>query len=148
MAEKKNPLGATGETVAANVERLRQQRNLSYAELSRRLEAAGRPIPTLGLRKIESKERRVDVDDLVVLATVFEVAPLALLMPQSSERAQEVHVSGRSDTAIQIFQWLRGDALPNAYEDPAKQFQFMIDSRPRWAVSEVLRKEDPNRGDD
>jgi hypothetical protein len=54
---------------------------MTFVELSERLSAAGRPIPVLGLRRIERGERRVDVDDLVALAVVFGVSPERLLRP-------------------------------------------------------------------
>lgn len=52
-----------------------------YAELSRKLAEMGREIPPLGLRRIETGERRVDVDDLVALALALDLSPLALLLP-------------------------------------------------------------------
>jgi transcriptional regulator with XRE-family HTH domain len=79
MSEKKNPLGPTGETVRENVIRLRG--GMQYKELAERLVAIGRPIPALGLRRIEAGERRVDADDLVALAVAFGVSPLTLLLP-------------------------------------------------------------------
>lgn len=82
--ERKNPLSATGRTVQANVRRLREAENLSYAELSRRLEAIGRRISELGLRRIEGGDRRVDADDLMALAVALDVSPIALLMPETT----------------------------------------------------------------
>lgn len=69
MSEPREPvnLGATGELVRANVRRIRTARGLTYAELSRRLERIGRPIAPLGLTRIETGFRRVDVDDLIAL---------------------------------------------------------------------------------
>lgn len=66
-------IGPLGETVAANIKRLRRERKLTYIELSERMSAAGRPIPVLGLRRIERLERHVDVDDLAAFTTVFRV---------------------------------------------------------------------------
>jgi hypothetical protein len=43
--------------------------------------AAGRPIPPLGISRIEALARRVDADDLVTLAAIFEVEPAILLAP-------------------------------------------------------------------
>ena len=78
--EPKNPLGSTGLAVAANVKRLRESQNLTYAELSRRLlDDAKRHIPTLGLRHIEAQKRRVDADDLAALSSVLGVGMLELL---------------------------------------------------------------------
>lgn len=110
MAEKRNPLGLTGETVRANVERLRTKQNLGYAQLSRKLDEVGRPIPDLGLRRIESGDRRVDVDDLVALAIAFGVSPAALLMPELSTVADDdlVTVTGwhKPITATVVWDWL------------------------------------------
>lgn len=94
MAGKKNEVAATGRAVAANVKRLREEQNLGYAELSRRLdEQADRDIPPLGLRRIESHERRVDADDLVALAVALSVSPLTLLMPDTPHAADIVTVN-------------------------------------------------------
>ncbi|WP_205754732.1 helix-turn-helix domain-containing protein [Pseudarthrobacter sp. NamE5] len=79
MSDKKNPLGPTGETVRRNFVRLRG--GMQYKELAERLAKIGRPIPALGLRRIEAGERRVDADDLVALAVAFDVSPLTLLLP-------------------------------------------------------------------
>lgn len=84
MAAKKIDLGGTGETVKENVKRLRG--GMQYKELSERLAELGRPIPPLGLRRIEAGERRVDVDDLMALAVAFDVSPLALLLPRDGSR--------------------------------------------------------------
>lgn len=74
-------LGDAGHSVRQNVRILRQQRRLTFAELSRQLSALERPIPVLGLRRIETGTRRVDVDELVAFGAVFGVAPAALLEP-------------------------------------------------------------------
>jgi transcriptional regulator with XRE-family HTH domain len=65
--------------VAENIRRLRAMRVMTYVALSRRLAVIGRPIPVLGLRRIEQGERRVDADDLVALAEVLGVEPVQLL---------------------------------------------------------------------
>lgn len=75
---KRGPLAAQ---VARSVRRLRAQKSMTYAELSDRLSQLGRPIPVLGLSRLESGERRVDVDDLAALAVVFSVEPWSLTQP-------------------------------------------------------------------
>jgi transcriptional regulator with XRE-family HTH domain len=67
--------------VMANVEKLRRSNKLTYKELSGRLERLGRPIPVLGLSRLERGERRVDVDDLVALALALDTTPNRLLLP-------------------------------------------------------------------
>src|ERR1700682_3199392 len=109
-AEKRNPLGPTGETVRANIQRLREARNLGYAKLYRKLEEIGRPIPELGLRRIESGTRRVDVDDLMALAAALDVSPATLLMPDTTQEEWEtttVEATGQPEgvTAQQLWMW-------------------------------------------
>lgn len=87
---KKNPLGPIGENVRLNVARYRAERGLSYTRLSDRLANAGRPIPTLGLARLEKGERRVDADDLVALAEALEVTVEHLLAPQATGDAGRV----------------------------------------------------------
>ncbi|MFD3425271.1 helix-turn-helix domain-containing protein [Nocardia fluminea] len=84
----------TGKTVAANIARHRKDRRLSYAELSRKLTELGRPIPTLGLRKIESDERRVDVDELLALSVALDAPPADLLLPHDVDKDAKVEASG------------------------------------------------------
>lgn len=93
MAGKEIRLGPAGEQVRANVKRLRG--HMSYAELSRELERVGRPIPPLGLKRIEEGERRVDVDDLVALAEVFgQEHPGRLLEDLDMPRGEWLDVLG------------------------------------------------------
>ena len=74
-------VGSTGDVVRQNVRTLREQRKMTYVELTETLDTLGRPIPVLGLRRLEAGERRVDVDDLIALAEVFGVTPSVLLEP-------------------------------------------------------------------
>jgi len=54
---------------------------MTYTELAARLADLGCPIPVLGLRRIEQRKRRVDVDELAALARALGTSPLALLFP-------------------------------------------------------------------
>lgn len=77
--------GPTGSLLAKNLTRLRIERRLNFAELSRATEAAGNYIPVIGLRRIEDEGRRVSVDDLLTFAAVYEVAIADLLLPETEE---------------------------------------------------------------
>ncbi|MGO9079900.1 MAG: helix-turn-helix domain-containing protein [Streptosporangiaceae bacterium] len=66
----------------ANLEHRRRVSGLTYKEVSDRSREIGRPIPALGLSRIEKGNRRVDVDDLVALAIVLESSPVELLEPR------------------------------------------------------------------
>lgn len=105
MSERKISLGGTGETVLGNVKRLRG--GMQYKELAERLATIGRPIPTLGLRRIEAGERRVDADDLVALAVVFGVSPLTLLLPPDGSKFTSSPLTGVADREVSHnTQWL------------------------------------------
>ena len=82
----KRPLGPTGETVRANITRLRAFRRLGSTELSEKLKDLGKRISPLGLRRIENGARRVDTDDLFALAVALGVAPVTLLIPNACKR--------------------------------------------------------------
>lgn len=111
--------------------KFREQRRLGYAELSRKLAEMGREIPPLGLRRIESGERRVDVDDLVALALALDVSPLALLLPTDTIRLVPY---GRSWEAETIWMWATGSQALPGNEDA---LIFLRDSNPLTDWSQV-----------
>lgn len=125
MAGKELALGAIGKNMATNLRRLRGE--MTYAELSRRLEALDRPIPPLGLRRMEAGERRADVDDLMALALVLGVSPLALLLPcgEQDEGAEVGNMSFRHD---ELWQWAMGDRPLGGVD----RRRFRADSLPSW----------------
>lgn len=111
MTEKKGmkriDLGPTGERVAEQVARLRDEKNLTYAGLEQRLESGGHKIPALGLRRIEAKARNVSVDDLTALAVALEVSPLTLLLPLHGDE-QPNSVTGVQGEVGSNVLWLWG----------------------------------------
>lgn len=127
-------LGPIGEQVAENVRRLRGA--MSYRELSERLEALGRPIPVLGLSRIESKARRVDADDLVALALALDVTPVRLLLPPQTSEAGDEPVQLTPEVArgwTAAWRWATGDQpLVDGDED-----------RPFSEVREFIRRNRP-----
>lgn len=135
-AVKRNPLGPTGEAVRANFKRLREAKNLSYAGIARMLEEIKRPIPELGVRRIESGDRRVDADDLVALAAVLGVSPISLLlpgMPGADDPGAKVAAptpGGRRIDKDALWHWLRAEGPLLGYTASARQ--FFIDARPEW----------------
>lgn len=134
MAEpqKKNPLGPTGRTVADNIKRLRG--DTQYVKLAARLEKLGRPIPTLGLRKIESYERRVDADDLVALAAALGVSPVTLLMPWGDE--EFVVVANTDFNRVTLWEWLTAD-WPFPGEEPIRFFSRAL---PSWKLAQYVQR--------
>ncbi len=111
-------VGPLGRNLTENLQHLCKERRLSLNKLSAALEAAGRPIPPLGLSRLVKGERRVDVDELVALAEVFGVTPGELLAPPGSGKPGSDHVAVRAaqDLAEKIGQLLAADRDPAGHE--------------------------------
>lgn len=80
----RNPLGHAGRRVRDNVKTLRLERGLTHQQMADLLADRGRPIPVLGLSRIENGARRVDVDDLMALAAVLGTTPADLLADRAA----------------------------------------------------------------
>ncbi|WP_347955449.1 helix-turn-helix domain-containing protein [Gordonia aichiensis] len=140
MAGKRTELGPTGEAVRVNVRSHRERQNLTYAEVSRRLAALDRPIPTLGLRRIEEGARKVDADDLLALAVVLNIPPIALLMPDAGTSDADVDTTGLGRVqAREAWAWLRADQRPMKTGESSRETIAWLSARPQFAVSAVER---------
>lgn len=138
MAGKVSPIGPTGDTVRSNIEMLRKGEGLTYAEMSRQLSEAGRDIPPLGLRRLEAGERKVDVDDLMALAVVLDVAPIRLLMPSTWSTAIDAEATGTGVRSTQdLWNWARGYS-PLGEAGPAS-IKFRRRSAPRSVLTKRER---------
>lgn len=137
MAGKKIDLGASGQTVAANVKRLRGA--VTYTQLSERLRELDREISPIAVRRIEEGDRRVDVDDLTAIAVALGVSPTTLLMPHTNVDGIETQspddltkpITGLSEpiTALRMWDWLGGETpLPG----DADVRGFFSRAMPRW----------------
>lgn len=107
MATNDVPRGPTSTHVVDNVNRLRTGRRWSLANLSIRMTAAGRPVLSSGLHRLEQGRRRVDVDDLVALAVAFDVSPTTLLMPWTASGVVRLTEVVEAD-AVAAWEWMRG----------------------------------------
>jgi transcriptional regulator with XRE-family HTH domain len=134
MAGVKSELGPTGRVLAEVVRRRREELGLTYAQLSRRLTKNGRDIPTLGLRRIESCQRHVDVDDLAALAFALEVSPATLLMPRTVNANAEVDVTGHVNpvAAERLWNWLTA-----SYPISGAVMAFYSAALPYWERSDM-----------
>lgn len=134
-------LGPSGVTVARNVKRLMESRGLTYVALAERLDSIGRPIPTLGLRKIVGLTRRVDADDLVALAVALGVTPVTLLYPPEPTDDVLVEVTGAGEMVSHLaWGWLVA-RMPLLGDDA---MEFFARAWPEW----VRRQAEVIRGDD
>lgn len=112
----------------------------SFARLSRELARTGRDIPSLGLSRIESGDRRVDVDDLTALAITFEVSPISLLMPPSDDPDEYTRISGTdkfpvSVTNKRVWSWLNG-----SYPLNGSVLAFFNHALPAWERNDLEEK--------
>lgn len=109
---------------------------LGFAQLSRELGNAGRDIPPLGLGRIESGERRVDVDELTALAAAFGVSPATLLMPEAEGAEATVQLTGvQNGQAQRIWSWLTG-----SYPLGGSVLAFFNVALPPWERDAVEEK--------
>ncbi len=136
MDELKRPSGATTETVRANLVRLRTGRRLGHTALSAKLEELGRPISTLGLRRLEQGARRIDVDDLFALAVALGVSPVTLLLPNAAdgdERVEATGVDGKLD-AERLWAWL---FMHEPLDPEESTLEYRLTARPAWKRREL-----------
>ncbi len=141
MASKRNPLGPVGEVVRQNVKTLREEQNLSLVALSRRLaELAGRPIPTLGLSRIEAGERRVDADDLVALAAALGVSPVTLLLPREDPGGTVPLAKHLTAPSWRVaWRWMHGEVPLAARWQWTEQLPWLAANRPYLTEEEVQK---------
>ncbi len=104
-------VGAAGLVLAANIKRARTGRRWSFAELSRLLADAGRPIPELGLRRIELGERRCDYDDLLAIAYVLEICVVDLMVSKDADAEPYPITATRAFTAESVRDWISGQDI-------------------------------------
>jgi transcriptional regulator with XRE-family HTH domain len=157
-------IGPAGWVLATNIKRVREAQRLSYAELARMLkDKAGQRIPVLGLRKIESMERRVDFDELLVLAYVLEVCPVDLMVSKDATDEPYAVTPEHEFEAQSVREWIRGESVrlvrpqqqqpvePDLplFADPAKSMLDALEWMPEERARRVGRRfftdqEDPS----
>jgi transcriptional regulator with XRE-family HTH domain len=138
--DKKTSLGPVGDVLRGNIKRIREAQRLTYVALSERLTELGRPIPVLGLRRIERGERRVDVDDLVALAVALATPPVDLMVPGDAADDATYGVTPEvSTTAAVAREWISGTDFLTKPESPA-DLAVAIQSMPKARAQALTRK--------
>lgn len=143
--------GPASKIVRENVRRLRGSR--TYAATVRDMrELAGHSIHEVVLKRIESGERRIDVDDLIALALAFQVTPAELLLDHGDNPDEPVAVSGdtempdliRGAERWKVYEWLRGRRpLWSEDDDDIRSFRERIS--PGWEdLAQVKAGIEPN----
>ena len=138
------PLGPVGRYVIENLKQLHDVRRFTYRELADRLAELGRPIPTLGLSRIEKGTRRVDADDLVALAIALGVNPSALLLPRDTGPGDEIKLAQDFPVAaVAAWEWSAGH-YPLVPPDITWQriADFEANTRPEWHGRSIAKWRD------
>lgn len=112
--------GSAAARVASNVRRIRKSRGMSTYALSTALGALGWPIHQSGVARIETGERRVDVDDLVALAVALGCTVNALMLPPALGADVAVTPALVADAA-DLWAWATGDSQLQARPAVAEQ---------------------------
>ena len=125
MTSSERKTGVQGATVAANVKRLMEEQNLNSSSLARKIAEIEQPteladgttvkpakLADLAIRRIVAGERKVDVDDLVLLAYVLGVAPVTLLQPHTDSGNEPVPTPMGEVPAVGVWEWMIGHRRP------------------------------------
>ncbi len=140
--------GPTAITVANNIRRLREAGNFTYKQISDQLAVVGWPMTPVAVRRVETRSRRVTVDDLTAFAAVFGVSPASLLMPNITTAGPQdiVTFTGgaawaeRWNQAENVWNWLTARApLPDIDHEMALN-SFAIKSWPAWLRAEAEQR--------
>jgi transcriptional regulator with XRE-family HTH domain len=155
MAQDDTRVGPASLVLAANIARVREAKRLSYIDLSRELSRAGRPIPELGLRRIEKGERRIDFDDLIAIAYVLRVCPVDLMISGDVADSDPYPVTAtRLYESGSVRDWIGGQTvLLESYQEPGARFakpdrsmfdalQWMPKARRAHVLRNVLHAEE------
>jgi 8-oxo-dGTP pyrophosphatase MutT (NUDIX family)/transcriptional regulator with XRE-family HTH domain len=129
--------GPTGSRLAGNVRALREARRLNQPQLASRMDAVGAPIHASAISKIEQRERRVDVDDLIALAIALDTTPNRLLLPGHASETEPVELAPEVTLpALDAWKWATGEEpLPAGYAPPDRQM-LVRDDRERYFTRE------------
>lgn len=83
MPESPLGIGPVGVLTARAITRARTARGFAQRQLAEQVTALGRPMTITMLSRIECRQRRCDVDDLVAIAAALGLSPLALIAETS-----------------------------------------------------------------
>ena len=117
-----NPPGITNTHVAANIRAARQAIGMDLRTMSDALGAAGRKLSPSGISKLENGDRRVDVDDLTVIAYLLRTTPAALLTPPDAASGE---ITDKGYIAQSLARSRRAEAVERLFSDPVS-FDVMV----------------------
>lgn len=147
MASREITRGPVATHVSQNLAELRRKRGMSLAQLSEVMTStAGRPILASGLGKIETGERRVDVDDLVALAMALDVSPVRLLLPRPQPEAADAPEETRTEAVLHREPGPNDYVLPSGGSTPlTRVWSWACGDEPLWGFDKYGDWEEENR---
>ncbi|WP_445186759.1 hypothetical protein ACTXG6_05990 [Pseudonocardia sp. Cha107L01] len=137
--------------IGQRVRDARKRRDWSVEEVIAKCADQGLPLTTGQMYLIETRgkegkpRRRITVDELLTLAHVLGVSPLALLLPENDT---EYPVTGGTTTrARMVYEWMVGERLPPLPGPDAKDAQTDEERAAAWlqftrAINYIPKPED------
>ncbi len=131
-------MGPIAKRIASNITRLRQINDLSQQELCDRLAIVENPLWASAVSRIETLNRRVDVDDLVALAVALGVTPNDLILPIPSDTDEYVELTPTMIVKLRdAWRWANGKApLPNVKNTKARKDMVLVSADELEALRE------------
>lgn len=112
LKQRGNPKGLSSKIVASQVRKMRSSRGLDLAGLSKELKQIGWPISVAALSRLENRDRRIDVDDLVAISAALDVSPLELLFTNETlDGSQGTGLPGELETS-EVWAWATDETVP------------------------------------
>jgi transcriptional regulator with XRE-family HTH domain len=88
--EKVSKVGKSSELVAGNITMYRKRAGHTMRSLADEMAANGRKISHTAISQIENLQRRVDIDELVIIAAYLDTSVVALLTPHNDDPSEEI----------------------------------------------------------
>ena len=133
------------DVLAKRVEQVRKARGLTQRDVAQRLANLGVSMHQTAIAKIENGERKVTVEDALLLAAVLDVAPVNLLLPLADN--VDMALGNLTVSSGEMREWARGftplpgqDSRADLTEIPDREWAALEDDARRRAVeAEGLR---------
>lgn len=146
MTPRRKQTRRVSEVIAQRVEQVRKARGLSQRDVAQALGALGISLHQTAIAKIENGERKVTVEEALLLAAVLNVAPANLFLPLADNI--DMALGTMTLSSGEMRQWIRGraplpgyDSRPYFTEIPDSEWAAVEDeARRRAAVGEAWRE--------
>ncbi len=108
MARRKRPARPASAVVAERIRQLRKEKRWTQTDLAEAVTGFGHPMHQTAIAKIEAKQRKVSVEDLLVLALALDVPPPLLFLP--FDRDEDLALTPTTATyPWRVWEWLHGE---------------------------------------